>query len=362
MVVSELLDVVEQGFVATDGTSPRQQLLRQHRLQPFSPGYFTPDSSLFSFAAAAHQGAVAANAPRHDLPPLLASPLSPAGETELSVERLRRFFAHPCKAFIQERLGVTLAKGEEGVSEREVLTLDGLGRYQLADTLLQAALRNEEPSVWQEFLAAEGRLPVGAPGHIAFDTLWRQSTKLAATIHPHLAAPRGLAIDLTLTGIRLRGEISLQGESGPLLYRNGSLRRKDLLDSWIVHLLVNCVTAPTASRLFGRETSILFPPVSGACARLEELVGFWQQGNSAPLPFIPSASSLYVETLNKGKVADEALERVRNAWNDSWSSYGAEMNDPWLNLCGGETLLDSAQFAPLAEAIFTPLFATQEEG
>jgi exodeoxyribonuclease V gamma subunit len=62
----------------------------------------------------------------------------------LTFEQLQRFWAHPVRAFFQQRLQVNFRSEESEIPDAEPFTLEGLERYQLNLQLLNALVEQED--------------------------------------------------------------------------------------------------------------------------------------------------------------------------------------------------------------------------
>ena len=109
--VGELLDVVDHTARTPTGRA-RDAVVVSHPLQPFDARNFetsalVPDTP-WSFDALHLAGARAALSPRPDLPPFLQHALSPYESATLGIDLLERFLRHPVRAFLRERLHISL--------------------------------------------------------------------------------------------------------------------------------------------------------------------------------------------------------------------------------------------------------------
>ena len=115
-------------------------MLLRHPLQPYDarnlvPGALTGELS-FSFDRASLAGAVAAAGPRAPRPPFLESALAEQTREDVSLADLKAFFTHPVRAFLKNRLDVSVPLEEEDVANAipiEVRGLDKAGLRTLVD-------------------------------------------------------------------------------------------------------------------------------------------------------------------------------------------------------------------------------------
>ncbi len=163
--VGELLDVVDHTVRVSTGR-PRDAVVVAHPLQPFDPRNFERNAlsgdGPWSFDALHLAGAEAALTPRHAQPEFLSSPLPAYDEDPIGLDQLERFLRHPVRAFLRERLNVSLRNKTRDFEDAIPIDLDALEQWQIADRVLQAQLAG---ATQQSCLAAElarGALPPGS--------------------------------------------------------------------------------------------------------------------------------------------------------------------------------------------------------
>ena len=162
--VGELLDVV--GRTVTGGDAER--VLVRHPLQPFDPRNFVPGELIparaWSFDRVGLDGARALEADRVEPGPFLPGPLPALDTGIVELEDLLAFVAHPVRAFLRRRLGVSVRGGEDEIDDALPVELDPLEQYQVGQRLLEARL---EGTGRREAILAEiarGTLPPGGLG------------------------------------------------------------------------------------------------------------------------------------------------------------------------------------------------------
>jgi exodeoxyribonuclease V gamma subunit len=92
------------------------------------------------------------------------SELDPPPINTLTFEQLQRFWAHPVRAFFQQRLQVNFRSEESEIPDAEPFTLEGLERYQLNLQLLNALVEEEDADKLYRRYRAAGQLPYGRLG------------------------------------------------------------------------------------------------------------------------------------------------------------------------------------------------------
>ncbi len=161
--VGQLLDIVERTT-----TAGRDSVIVEHPLQPFDPRNFegTPP---WSFDAVTLQGAKALTTGLKTPPqPFLAGPLPAPDKQVLELDELIAFVSHPVRAFLRQRLGISLRDFSEEISDAIPIELDNLEKWEIGDRLLRARLDGTPLETALSAELARGGLP---PGELTGRTL-----------------------------------------------------------------------------------------------------------------------------------------------------------------------------------------------
>ncbi len=172
--LGEILDALDR----TAASPVRDSVLLRHPLQPYDarnlvPGALTGELS-FSFDRASLAGAVAAAGPRAPRPPFLESALAEQTREDVSLADLKAFFTHPVRAFLKNRLDVSVPLEEEDVANAIPIEVRGLDKWQIGDRLLRGVLdgHSGEAVFMAELL--RGSLPPHRLGEQALETVVRE--------------------------------------------------------------------------------------------------------------------------------------------------------------------------------------------
>lgn len=371
VLVSELLDHLERIGSFPQGQRGRHFLVRRHRLQPFHPDYFG-HGRLFSYSGENAAASRRLMGEQVGLPPFIEANLS-APEAEwrtVGVRELVRFFRNPAEYFSKERLGLRLPKEEAMLEDSELFELNSLDKYLLKKAAADGLVEKREPSEWER-LQAVGRAPLGTPGRAVCQTIQRNAAAFVAHLSGavSLEAPRSnRTLDQSLGEFRLRGELGPFFGADLVLYRPAKIKPKDRLAAWIQHLAA-CWERGTAAAgegprtlLIGKDEVVTFAPCEEAEARLGQLLEFYWQGLSRPLPFFPEAGWAYVDASNRGKGPDSMLVAQRKFLGPSTPFVQCELDDPWVNLCwrGRETEAVEEAFTEVTTAVFHDFIKDKE--
>ncbi|MDZ4184365.1 MAG: exodeoxyribonuclease V subunit gamma [Desulfuromonadales bacterium] len=343
--------------------SVRDHIVTHHRLQPFSPVYFSADGALRSYDPLWH-AAVSARLTQGEVEmlPLFSVPLPPIDPplTTVTLDELERFLKNPAKFFLQQRLQLRLITPTEALSEREPFLLDGLERYHLGQPLASRLLAGNSAAKEEERAIAAGLLPAGAIGSSSWRTLLGRVQAFTDVVRSgQPAGAQRVEIKLICAGLCLSGEIETVGTDSALFWRYASLKGKDRLAGWLRHLALNAAGRALATTIIGNDGAMTLAPLTMAEAQdsLDELVTLYRQGWQRPLPFFPQSAYAYAAALEKTGDALKAQAAAAKVWKqDEFSPLPGEEDDPYYRLCfPADPLADD--FTLLAQEVFNPLLA-----
>lgn len=356
VLVSELLDYVQDGF----GLSS-EQVITRHRLQAFSPAYFTENTGLFSYSK--ENFAAADSRPEsHKVQPLISARLAePTAEWKrIDIDMLCAFFRNPARFLLEKRLGIYLAETTTIPEEREHFSLSGLEEYLLGQDLVENSLSGMNLADELPLYRAEGRLPHGNVGEMVYNEMSVDAKMFARKITKYTKGelPEALKVDLEIAGFHLTGRIANLNEGGLIRIHYAGMKSKYLLNTWIYHLIL-CVLVEDqhlpGSLLICRDAARKFDRVQNSLDTIEHLLSLYWKGMSEPLQFFPESSFEYAQRiLNKKQTVPVALNAARQKWLKSDFSHG-ESEDPYYDLCFRNIDPIDEKFQSTAKDVFAPL-------
>jgi exodeoxyribonuclease V gamma subunit len=340
--IGELLDAVDATVRCEptgDGPPPRasERIRVRHPLQPFDPRNFTTgeDSAPWSFDAVALQGARALTAPRGPAPPFLTEPLPTLAEGNVELDDLVAFLGQPVRAFLRQRLGVSLHDRDDEVDDGLPIDLDGLQRWGVADRLLQSRLHGTTLSIAAAAEKVRGTLPPGALGDRVIDDV-KDLVIAIATQADRLLTP-GAERDPIDVGVELDDGRSLTGTvtgvNGDVLMSVSYSRvaPKHRIAAWVRFLALTATdprrpfSAATIGRGSGRDDVRIcrIEPLSAepeerrgiARAELGVLLDLYARGMREPLPIFPATAAAWAEARGRGQ---DPESDARERWETQW--------------------------------------------
>ncbi|MGD8541544.1 MAG: exodeoxyribonuclease V subunit gamma [Desulfobacteraceae bacterium] len=362
VLVAELQDYLDDVCGVASGA-----LETRHRLQAFSEDYFRPGSGLSSysredFEAVRMRARAAVPAPFWNEP----LPAADLNDGRLALADLCAFWSHPARFLLQRRLGVFFDPDPALPEEREPFVLNALEKYLILQELIQDRLAGGQPGDLLKALSAAGRLPHGNVGRVAFHELQAEAEVFCHRLQ-QAGSGRPLppaTVELALAGVHLHGQIGEIFERGQVRLRFGRIKARDLMVSWLQHLLLchpQVAFGNRAGLLVGRDSAVQFGVPAAAEDLLQELLQLFFQGISAPLAFFPETALAYARArLVRGKSHAAAAEAAERVWHGNDFSPG-ESADPYLERIFGDTRPLESGFFKLAETVLGPLLAHARE-
>ncbi len=407
VVVGELLEAIalamSEGAVDGDARQrARQAVVVEHPLNAFSRRYFeapaeaatTTDTSaadapraelLPSFAADIHAALASAEQCRsksggqfRERRAFIDQPLKPprAELHIISLDRLVRFFRHPARFFLRERLHLEAETAEVEEQAVEPFYLErGLEGWHLDERLKELVIEARVPlAEVAEVLAAEGRLPHGRLGRAQLENRLEIVKQLDERLRTIDCGERlePCAVDLVVGDCRILGRLAGLHEKGRLEW---GLRKerdpRDVLALWIRHLVALRIgfggVHPSSLHIgLIPKSDFGFGDMESPEEALAGLVDLYLRGLSEPLPFVPKLSWTAAEAIAAspgGVLTGEELEEQRRklvieAEGDRYRGIPGDLSDVHQQLAfeGRDPLAEERfpEFLRLASEVFGP--------
>jgi len=284
---------------------------------------------------------------------------------------LQRFFLNPARYILNNRLGLFLEGDENILDDREPFELDNLDRFRLSSALVERNLRGEDTERFYTPIRSSGILPHGNVGDSIFERLHEGTQIFSEKIKTLIQGGPIDPIDFLfeISGITLKGRLDSVFREKQMVYRYGKIRSKDLLTSWISHLVLNKVRIqeyPLTTVFAGLDEKsagetgwkvVEFGPVDHPEIFLEQLLRKYREGLVRPLKFFPKTSHQFAQLLRRGKTTPfEAVNKVKSLFNGSDFSRG-ECDDPYYRICFENSSPLDQEFQDNSWIVFDPLLA-----
>ncbi|WP_263062853.1 exodeoxyribonuclease V subunit gamma [Dickeya dadantii] len=398
VLVAQLRDHLSNGWQTVDEQDVLSALTVEHRLQPFSPDYFTAGSPLFSYAREWRAGLLPQDdglLPQDELLPQNA-PATEAALDEyrqdgvLTLRQLADFVRDPVRSFFRLRLNVWFEQADATSQDQEPFAIDALENWRLQHELIQvqqAALRQRIPreQALAEQLARIARRGELAPG--GFTAVLEQDlAEPMADLFtryeqerekwPEAAADEALSLpdvplEDWLNELRTDGQgnrCRLVLESGGLLHpTRRSYRFDKLLPFWVAHLAGHLGGQPLHSTLVSKNGTVYLPALEPEQAKeyWQTLVDAWREGMRYPLPLAVKSGFRWLETGGEpGQPSDgEAGKAARQCYEEhdpKNNKFAESVDNPYLNRAylKFEQLWANGEFARWTQQLLAPLYLT----
>ena len=346
VLISQLRDVLAQGWAVAGKPSLLAAITVEHPLQPFSQVYVMKnrDPRRFTYAREWFENSAVA--------PLTGQS---AANTEgqafaLSLEALARFLKAPVKAFCNHTLKLGFDEETLTSEDNEPFGFDRLQSYVLSETLLQS-LNSENPNDTQAFfsrqqtaMAQKGLLPLGGFAQAAYDAIadpvkmawqhyqlllpaWPAELDAHVIQVPSFALSDGVTVSVTGDLSNLRRGSQQQGDgliyltAQALLNKDKTIKYPNLLLHWVQHLAACADNLPLRTLVVASDGVIEIPPIEQADAyeQLTSLVEAYYQGMRAALPVACKTAFAWLAACPE-KEMEKAMEKARTRYEgDDWN-------------------------------------------
>jgi exodeoxyribonuclease V gamma subunit len=387
--LGEILDAVDALAQMPDGSPVREHVVVHHPLQPFDARNFTAGAlgtpGPFSFDRHSLRGAERATSPRTGRGQLLTAPLDPAPVGDVALDELVYFLEQPAKAFLRQRLGVTVAYDEDELDDALQVELDSLEQWAVGDRLLKAQLGGMTVEACRQAEWRRGALPPRGLGQLQLDAILRNVAPLVSA-SADLRTAQGTTADVLvdLNGRRVSGTVGTIHGDVLLRVEYSRLGAKHRLRAW-TQLLALTATAPgrpwTAVTIGRNSRGALrstLGPVEPADVRrhLADLVDLRDRGLRQPLPMAVKTSAAYADKRHRGQSVANALNNAAFAWDPN--KFPGEQDDEAHQLLWGpspslatlraespwadeHTADEKSRFGVLARRLWTPLLDAERQ-
>lgn len=183
---------------------------------------------------------------------------------------------------------------------------------------------------------------------------------------------------LNINGWRLKGIISDIWGDQLVRFRIASVKPKDILRAWLIHLAYacscKCKIEKSQTLLIATDKSYIFTTPENPLSILDRLITIYRNGIKTPVKFFPASSMAYANSLfsqtNNNKADSSQTDLISNGIKKANNEFLGNMNKQGeceseeVKLCfrhiERELILDK-EFCLLSEDVFMPVFAHMEE-
>jgi exodeoxyribonuclease V gamma subunit len=281
-----------------------------------------------------------------------------SGPTRVSLDDLVAFCERPIRAFLRQRLGISVSDADDELADGLPVDLDGLERWQIGQRLLDGVLAGYEQDVCIRAEIARGSLPPGKLGIPVVQRILPTVNRVAACARTFTdAEARSIGVNVALAdGHALLGSVS--GVRGTVLlsasYSRVNARHR--LAAW-VRLLALTAAAPGASfeavtvgkAPYGSDAELQIariPPVpfDDALAELGRLARLRDRGLVDVLPLPPLTAAAYARAAARGEDTEAAAGK---AWTSGFKVPGEDVDPDHVRAFGGVLTLSELLALPL---------------
>lgn len=357
VLVDELLEYANESLgVASD------KFVVRHPLQGFSPSYFNQtDPLLFSYCM---QNKTAAEqiSNRRNAPAFFSDALEAPGENwnRWEWEQLARFFAHPCRFVLEDRLGLFLSESHHPTEDRESFVLDPLTRYKLNQQILNMHLKGIAEDQICRTVDASGTLPHGTVGKVVYREMRSEVQSFIgamASLMPD-EAPRRENVEVSVRPYLLYGNIDGLYRHARIICRMARTRPADLLKGFFFQLALAAAGRglPDRTILICKDAIWHLGPIAEPDRVLKGYLNLFHRGLNTPLPFFIRTSSEFAhQVIVHQQTPEAAMAAALKKWRGNEFIPG-ECEDLYNRRCFGNRNPFTSEFEEVALNVYTPFF------
>lgn len=367
VVLAELLDYLERGFVLANGEkNVLCQLFQQHPLQGFNPRYYQESDGLYSYNAlwyGVHKPVAQANELSSNAALLNASPAPVTVLEDVLLENLLQFYQHPCQYYLKTVLSVNLNFTPEGLDDDEPFSMDGLTQFAIKQDFLRQVTSAESMQVISEQLT-EGHLAFGEIGQQQQHYLQQAMAPLQSLCQTYMQQQNTQPTEINLVfndlSCRLLGWQGQRFNQRLVKAHGAKLKAKYLIAFLIEHAALCAMNNGHESILICQDRWLSVQAIGAQSAHeyLQILLSHYQQGLLAPLAFLPETAWQFYNPANVNSKSDNREKAAHNTFfgSDNLFAAAAEKDDIHVRRCLGELTEIPTDLSQQASDVFAIWF------
>ena len=356
--VGELLDAV--------GVEVAKQIVVHHPLQPFDPRNFSTGTlgrdGAWSFDPVTLRGAKATVSPREAPAPFLPERLAPpVSNGVIELDALVKFMQHPARAFLRQRLEISLGDFTDEIVDAMPVELNALQSWAVGDRVLQSRLSGVSAEACAQAERARGDLPPDCLAPLAYDKIAVNVESVMSEVEKAIGL--GGEVDSVEVAVALDdGRLvvgTVPGVVGSVVRSvfYSKIAAKHRVAAWVRFLTLaagrpddglSVVTIGRSNAKGANTTTSTFAPFVDADAarrHLHELVALYDRGMCEPLPIACVTSCAWAEAVRNQK---DPASMAAKAW--AGEMFGGEDADAeHVLVYGGQVTFDDVLALPLCD-------------
>ncbi len=362
VVVSELIDYIEQGFYVKDKNIV-DHISFEHPLHSFNPIYFKK-GRFFNYSEKDLKSAKNMLSERISPTPFLKRLSLAQMDDELEIDDLCQFFSNPVRFLLKRKLNLILDKGNGLLLEdSETFKLRGLQKYRFEQKLLEYKLNRERDHI-KEFFQHRGILPLGALGEYEFLKGKQKVKSFLDILTPYLERERKeFELETKIRDVLVKAKVKDVYGNELFMYRFSRIKAADRIKVWLYYLFCNINDIfLSGARLIGLDEDekimllkLLPLRKDEAESYFLEMLNIYKEGIKRAIHFFPESGWKYVEYLFvKKEDKQKAIQKAKAQWEGNDYVMGEGMDEYYKFCFRGNDPIDE-EFFELSKRIFLPI-------
>ncbi|MEQ9310462.1 MAG: exodeoxyribonuclease V subunit gamma [Balneolaceae bacterium] len=228
----------------------------------------------------------------------------------IELNELIKFFIHPCKYLINNRLMISEGFEITEPANREVFNISALDKYNLDQLILEGQESKVDLENIKEYSILAGFSPQGIPGEQSFKEEFEDISNLL-TLAKHFINEKESKgeLNIPLDGIKVVGSFNNVYGSKSVFIKAAKLKAKDFISSWIKYLVLSTSIEKIDEMIiigrdsYDRNQVYTFSGFEQSKEMLSKLINWFIHANEKKSygAFFPESSKAFVEAIYAGK-------------------------------------------------------------
>lgn len=307
---SPLVDELLEAIVARFGPDAADATIVTHRLHPFDPRAFAPDSPAPSYAVDGLAGARALSEPSSAPPPFWDATLPELEAETLALRHVVGALRTPQRTLLGVRLGLSFHTAWDLPSEDDPVVLDSLQRWSLRDDLLRLFEAGAADPL--QLIEARNTMPLGALAINERKELGALLAHVREACTEHGVAPHARSVDVELAAhnssdrvVRVVGPIHGLRSEALVRFTASKLSDRDRVAHWVRFVAASCAGVATSALLVAPDGVVRFERPSDPDDAWRAIVDMAWALLSDAIPYAPQIMAKL----------DDPPAKLRKAWD-----------------------------------------------
>nr|WP_154061618.1 exodeoxyribonuclease V subunit gamma [Buchnera aphidicola] len=257
------------------------------------------------------------------------------------IKKLIKFWQNPIHYFFKKKLRIHYIRDNiESIHEHELFSIHPIYKYHFNKKILKYRILKKKTNLLFKKFQLQNKIPYGHLGTILWKIEEKKIQKLVNKINIIKNYSKKIDVNLKIKKYFLSGKIKEINKSGLIRWSANKIGYKNIISTWIEHIIYCTLEPYKKSTLLGTNKSIIeFYPIKKKQAKkyLKQYIQGYLDGTKKPILILKSGmiwlQSIYLKKLNILKKDNKshyiAKKNFLKTWNGN-SFYNGEKNNIYI--------------------------------